>query len=432
MLEDDRHHTMSTPLTDRMIQPESQALDEDRGGCPCLLAEPCSPNCTCASPVMSGGCRRCATYGSLQQRQAAAQRLAGLDATPSASGASSTVLMDALTTIKIQASGFFGSKNRDLKAAGRVLLEIEITATRALLDSLEGHDQLAPTKSIHEGKNTSGSADWPYVEDWRFLAERLQHQLEARGAIALVDHVEGAVHRVLVEARPALVSPLKDGAWPYAAPLSLLAGVIHKDLNFCGVDVTNRQVHEAVHHVFIARPSRLRTESATEATVPSPPSLTVMLGSGPSNVLDPRLATMAVGSAGSPFTLEENIAQAASGHRIGTELPQSEFSGSPNALLQLGSVGRVHELKTDPDVFDAVASRNKTHEIRFNDRDFRVGDVLLLRRTESSGQAMRAGAPLVYSDRSPLTRTVSHILSGYGLAEGWCILSFAPTHRGLA
>lgn len=84
----------------------------------------------------------------------------------------------------------------------------------------------------------------------------------------------------------------------------------------------------------------------------------------------------------------------------------------------------MHELKTDPIVFDAVASGAKTHEIRLNDRDFQVGDHLLLRRTRYSGEDMRTWAPLEYTGEQ-LTRVVSHIQTGYGLADGWVILSFA-------
>lgn len=83
-----------------------------------------------------------------------------------------------------------------------------------------------------------------------------------------------------------------------------------------------------------------------------------------------------------------------------------------------------HELKTDPEVFAAVMAGRKTHEIRLNDRGFTVGDELLLRETANSGAEMKAGAPLAYTGREA-TRTVSHIQTGYGLANGWCILSFA-------
>lgn len=82
-----------------------------------------------------------------------------------------------------------------------------------------------------------------------------------------------------------------------------------------------------------------------------------------------------------------------------------------------------HELKTDPAVFAAVIAGIKTHEIRFDDRAFAVGDVLHLRETRFTGYEMRAGEPLEYTGRSAL-REVSHIQTGYGLAEGWVILSF--------
>lgn len=87
-----------------------------------------------------------------------------------------------------------------------------------------------------------------------------------------------------------------------------------------------------------------------------------------------------------------------------------------------------HELKTDPAVFDAVARGVKTHEIRLNDRNFKVGDMLVLRETRYSGaeMAMYPGMPLVYTGRAAL-REVSHVQTGYGLEPGWCILSFAES-----
>jgi Lar family restriction alleviation protein len=100
-----------------------------------------------------------------------------------------------------------------------------------------------------------------------------------------------------------------------------------------------------------------------------------------------------------------------------------------------GEIRKVHHLKTDPEVFDAVARGAKTHEIRLNDRDFQVGDRLVLAETESTGGAMRSAPklyPLVYTGRTE-SRIVSHIQTGYGLADGWCILSFrAPAAQASA
>jgi hypothetical protein len=87
-------------------------------------------------------------------------------------------------------------------------------------------------------------------------------------------------------------------------------------------------------------------------------------------------------------------------------------------------ISRTHDLKTDPEAFDAADRGDKTHEIRFNDRDFKVGDLLQLLETRHTGEQMRAGAPLEFTGRKA-RRVVSHIQEGYGLAPGWVILSFA-------
>ena len=94
------------------------------------------------------------------------------------------------------------------------------------------------------------------------------------------------------------------------------------------------------------------------------------------------------------------------------------------SAARTGPAGRIHELKTDPEVFQAAWDGLKTFEIRLNDRDFKVGDSLYLLETEHTGEEMRAGAPLVYTGRTQM-KVVSHVLTGYGLAPGWCCLSYA-------
>lgn len=86
-----------------------------------------------------------------------------------------------------------------------------------------------------------------------------------------------------------------------------------------------------------------------------------------------------------------------------------------------------HELKTDADAFDAVKRGEKKFEIRFNDRNFNVGDLLKLRKTVHTGAEMKAGLPLYY-EGEPFFVWVSHILLGpiYGLMDGWVIMSIEP------
>ncbi len=83
-----------------------------------------------------------------------------------------------------------------------------------------------------------------------------------------------------------------------------------------------------------------------------------------------------------------------------------------------------HELKTDLPAFVAVATGLKTFEIRLNDRNYRKGDILSLRATKSTGEEMKAGAPLEYVG-DPVNVKVSHVMQGpcYGLQKDWCILS---------
>lgn len=45
---------------------------------------------------------------------------------------------------------------------------------------------------------------------------------------------------------------------------------------------------------------------------------------------------------------------------------------------------KTHELKIDPQYFEAIADGRKTFEIRKNDRNYKVGDRLVLREYDSS------------------------------------------------
>lgn len=78
-----------------------------------------------------------------------------------------------------------------------------------------------------------------------------------------------------------------------------------------------------------------------------------------------------------------------------------------------------HELKITPQYFDGQLSGTKTFELRFNDREFAVGDTLHLREYADG----------TYTGRE-IYRQVSGILAGpcYGLIDGWVILSTLPSN----
>ena len=71
-------------------------------------------------------------------------------------------------------------------------------------------------------------------------------------------------------------------------------------------------------------------------------------------------------------------------------------------------------LKTLPQYFEEIIKGNKRAELRFNDRDFKVGDIYELEEYDGK----------TYTGRSVTVR-ITHILEGFeGLANGWCMFSF--------
>lgn len=76
----------------------------------------------------------------------------------------------------------------------------------------------------------------------------------------------------------------------------------------------------------------------------------------------------------------------------------------------------IHELKTWPTFFEAVCDGSKTFELRNDDRDFQVGDVLLLREFNLNNHR--------YTGRK-LCRLVTYKLESAmfsGIEKGYCIM----------
>jgi hypothetical protein len=64
-----------------------------------------------------------------------------------------------------------------------------------------------------------------------------------------------------------------------------------------------------------------------------------------------------------------------------------------------------HELKSWPEFFEPVLLGQKTAELRYNDRDYKVGDILVLREWEPKVDK--------YTGRE-CRRLVTHVLHGVG------------------
>lgn len=96
-----------------------------------------------------------------------------------------------------------------------------------------------------------------------------------------------------------------------------------------------------------------------------------------------------------------------------------------------------HELKCHPEPFQAVVDGTKPFEWRKDDRDYRVGDTLLLREWEPGLAAVVIDTeneygvecvPMGYTGRE-CSRVVTYIIrEGFGIPEGYCIMGLA--HQG--
>ncbi|MEZ2410588.1 DUF3850 domain-containing protein [Bosea sp. RCC_152_1] len=81
----------------------------------------------------------------------------------------------------------------------------------------------------------------------------------------------------------------------------------------------------------------------------------------------------------------------------------------------------VHELKTWPVYFDAVARGEKTFEVRRDDRGFQKGDIVRLRRWNTEWQG--------YDKTPPIECEIAWILTGgqHGVEPGYVVLALQAT-----
>ena len=79
----------------------------------------------------------------------------------------------------------------------------------------------------------------------------------------------------------------------------------------------------------------------------------------------------------------------------------------------------IHELKILPEFYKAVLDGRKTFEIRRNDRDFQVGDILELREWDSV---------IKWYTGNSIKFVVTYLLTSSefeGIAEGYCVMGLS-------
>lgn len=78
-------------------------------------------------------------------------------------------------------------------------------------------------------------------------------------------------------------------------------------------------------------------------------------------------------------------------------------------------MNKVHELKICPEFLSPIEDGRKTFEVRYNDRNYEIGDTLELREYDERSEQ--------YGERV-LTAKVLYVLEGgrYGVKEGYCAM----------
>lgn len=93
---------------------------------------------------------------------------------------------------------------------------------------------------------------------------------------------------------------------------------------------------------------------------------------------------------------------------------------------------KIHELKCDPEVFEATRKGLKNFELRKNDRLFGVDDLLHLRETFHSAKEMSdeiSPARLEYTGRHMICKVMGILDGGHGLQKGFVAMSIEVIHR---
>lgn len=86
-------------------------------------------------------------------------------------------------------------------------------------------------------------------------------------------------------------------------------------------------------------------------------------------------------------------------------------------------MAKTHEIKIWPSQFDAVVAGDKTFEWRKNDRDYAVGDTLVMREWDPAKCSAPYGDWEGYTGRET-SAVVTYKAEGvFGIPDGYCVLA---------
>lgn len=78
---------------------------------------------------------------------------------------------------------------------------------------------------------------------------------------------------------------------------------------------------------------------------------------------------------------------------------------------------KTHKLKIEAHFLVGILAGKKKAEVRCNDRDYQVGDILELYKIDKYGGIVRPDEPNVKAE-------ITHIHSGLGMADNYVMMSF--------